>query len=113
MSLNKEGRKFLKLAAAKLREQEEEIEEYKKEAQRKELVEDIMTTLDKQGCLSSFTEKEKRAKLEEMPVDKLADVKQTINEFVNQSSIKIGEVSAENSPNGDMDAITSWLLYDS
>lgn len=111
MSLTEKEREILKLAAQRLRKQEEELESLEKEAEKTQLVDDIMNILEKKGCLSTYSEQEKRAKLENMDVNELKSTKNTVENFLQKNQIKIGEVD-ENNAKEELDPISSWLVYD-
>lgn len=101
---------LLKTSAAVIMDLKERVEELEKQAEKRDLVDEVMDKLEKESMLTSYNEEEKRASLEKMSLDKLENVQEVLDNFVKNSKFKIGSVMNSDDNHQRLDPIESWLL---
>lgn len=100
---------LLKTSAAIIMDLKDRIEELEKNAEKRELVDNVMDKLKKESMVSSHNKEEKREALEEMHLEKLQNIEEVLDNFVKNSKFKIGSVR-DSKNNNSLDPFESWLL---
>lgn len=115
MSIENEEAELLKTSAALIMEQKQKIEELEKRAEKRDLINSIMKKMEKEAMLTDFNRNEKREILEEKDIDKLANIKEVLDNFVRNSKFRIGEVgdrSKTANSNNDVERFKAILMGD-
>lgn len=100
---------LLKTSAAIIMDLKERVEELEKNAEKRELIDNVMDKLEKESMVGEHNKEEKRAALEEMELEKLQNIQEVLDNFVKNAKFKIGSVR-DSKNNNPLDPFESWLL---